>query len=123
MRHVLRFILLTLALALPSSAWSEADGEPEILYLLEYVADSGCTFIRNGVEHESTDAADHLHLKYQRGKRYAGTAEQFIDRLASGSSWTGKPYSVTCQGKTELSGTWLHRALEEHRSDLSQTDS
>ena len=32
------------------------------------------------------DAADHLRLKHRRGKRYATSAETFIDRLASKSS-------------------------------------
>ena len=89
--------------------------EAEIEYLLEYVAHSGCTFVRNGSEHDPADAADHLRLKYGRGARYVDSAEQFIDRLASESSWTGKPYSVNCRGRSEPSGQWLHRALAAYR--------
>ena len=70
----------------------------EINYLLEFVASSGCTFIRNGDDHDSAEAADHLRLKYSRGKRYVNSAEQFIDRLATASSWSGDPYTVTCAG-------------------------
>ena len=88
---------------------------PEILYLLDYVAGSGCIFMRNGDDHDAVDAADHLRLKYNRGRRYAATAEQFIDRLASQSSWSGKPYNVTCGATTEPSGEWLHRALADYR--------
>jgi hypothetical protein len=88
---------------------------PEIQYLLDYVAASGCAFLRNGDAHDAADAADHLRLKYNRGRRYADTAEQFIDRLASQSSWSGKPYTVTCDATTEPSADWLHRALAEHR--------
>ena len=92
-----------------------ADSDPEVEYLLEFVEQSGCDFERNGSVHDSADAADHLRLKYRRGGKYVNNADQFIDRLASESSWTGKKYTVTCDGVTEPSGEWLHRALEEHR--------
>ena len=82
-------LLLILAVAWPAQAGPESVAETEIQYLLEFVADSNCDFIRNGTSHESAEAADHLRLKYSRGRKYAGTAEQFIDRLASESSWTG----------------------------------
>ena len=88
----------------------------EIEYLLEHVASSGCIFNRNNEDHDAKDAAEHLRLKYRRGKRYATSAENFIDRLASKSSWSGKPYTISCEGVTEPSGTWLHAALLEYRS-------
>jgi hypothetical protein len=109
-------LALVLALAWPAQAAPESVAETEIQYLLEFVADSNCDFIRNGTSHESAEAADHLRLKYSRGRKYAGTAEQFIDRLASESSWTGKPYMVNCGGRTEPVRDWLHRALADYRS-------
>ena len=107
-------LLLTCALALPGVALGE-DSDAEVQYLLMFVADSGCTFVRNGDDHDSVDAADHLRLKYNRGRRYTNSAENFIDRLASESSWSGKPYTVTCDGTTETSAAWLHRALADYR--------
>jgi hypothetical protein len=109
-------LALVLALAWPAQAAPESVAETEIQYLLEFVADSNCDFIRNGTSHESAEAADHLRLKYSRGRKYAGTAEQFIDRLASESSWTGKPYTVNCGGRTEPVRDWLRRALADYRS-------
>jgi len=88
--------------------------------LFEFVAASGCTFIRNGSDNHPEAAADHLRLKYRRGKRYVSSAEQFIDRLASESSWTGKKYTINCEGKVSESGVWLHQALAEHRKLQSQ---
>jgi len=82
-----------------ASAELPADQDADIQYLLEYVSGSGCTFIRNGSENDPEAAADHLRLKYKRGKRYFNTAEQFIDRLASESSWTGKKYKINCAGE------------------------
>ncbi len=46
---------------------------------------------------------------------YLSSSEQFIDRLATESSWTGTPYAITCEGATEPSAQWLHRALSEYR--------
>ncbi|MEP0202804.1 MAG: DUF5329 domain-containing protein [Halioglobus sp.] len=105
-------------LFLPTSMVHAAPSQAptEIEHLLVFVASSGCTFHRNGSDHESADAADHLRLKYSRGKRYADSAEHFIDRLASKSSWTGKPYTVTCANQTEPSGEWLSRELERYRA-------
>jgi len=97
-----------------------AEADAEVQYLLGFVSGSGCIFIRNGSEKSSADAADHLRLKYSRGKRYVRSAEQFIDRLATESSWTGKKYTVNCAGETSESGVWLHRALTEHRGNPDQ---
>jgi len=114
--RLLSCLLLVLALAWPAQAAPESVAETEIQYLLRFVADSNCDFIRNGTSHESAEAADHLRLKYSRGRKYAGTAEQFIDRLASESSWTGKPYTINCGGRTEPVRDWLRRALADYRS-------
>ena len=98
-----------------AAATADETTDAEVEHLLEFVADSGCTFHRNGEDHNSADAADHLRLKYRRGKRYVNSAEQYIDRLASKSSWSGEPYTVTCDSQTQTSSAWLHEALREHR--------
>ncbi|KZX58514.1 hypothetical protein A3709_18510 [Halioglobus sp. HI00S01] len=105
-----------LLLALTATLVQADTPDPEVQYLLGFVEQSGCDFERNGTVHNSADAADHLRLKYRRGGKYVNNADQFIDRLASESSWTGKKYTVTCDGVTEPSGEWLHRALDEHRA-------
>ena len=112
-----RILVAVLLAVLASSSWAADQNDQEIQYLLEYVAASGCTFHRNGSNHDSADAADHLRLKYSRGGKYVNSADQFIDRLASESSWTGRAYTVTCDGATEPSGDWLHRALAEYRNN------
>lgn len=93
----------------------EPEAQLEINRLLEKVADSGCDFERNGSLHSSTDAASHLALKYERGERYVDTTEDFIDRLATKSSWSGKPYWVICAGERAPSGDWLRVLLAEVR--------
>lgn len=105
-------LMLLIGPALPA----EDSGDAEIDYLLSFVASSGCQFQRNGDLHDPESAADHLRLKYSRGKRYVESAEHFIDRLASESSWTGEPYTVICGGVEEPTAAWLHRALASHRN-------
>lgn len=117
---MLRAVFLLLALSGNAGAATLEPTEAEISYLLDFVATSGCTFIRNGDEHDSADAADHLRLKYRRGHRYADTAEKFIDRLASESSWSGRPYTVRCGEQVETSSAWLHRALTSYREQPAQ---
>ena len=91
----------------------------EIDYLLTTVGSSDCVFIRNGKRHSAADAEDHLRMKYRRGKRYVDTAEDFIDRLATGSSWTGRAYSVRCGEHEQTSAAWLHQALADRREGVS----
>ena len=58
-------------------------------------------------QHPNFDSAvaEHLELKYSRGKRYADSAEAFIDRLARKSSWSGEPYQLICDGETRPPAT------------------
>ncbi len=115
------YALLLSALLLPAAARADAT-EAEIEYLITSVGESGCIFIRNGSRHDAEDAASHMRLKYRRGKRYAPTAELFIERLASKSSFSGKPYSIECPGSdTVPSGDWLSARLDEYREQQAST--
>lgn len=109
-------LMMATLLAAPLVVGADTDADTEVNYLLEFVASSSCEFQRNDSRHDPASAADHLRLKYSRGKRYVNSAEQFIDRLASESSWTGKPYTVTCDGVEEPTADWLHHALDQYRA-------
>ena len=93
-------------LLLLATAVAAEPADQEIDYLLSFVAGSGCTFLRNNSAHDSADAADHLRNKYARGKRWVSSAEQFIDRIATGSSFSGEPYRVRCDEIETNSGEW-----------------
>ena len=89
----------------------------EINQLIQAVEQSGCTFHRNGKAHDAQDGADHLRLKLKRGGKYADTAEHFIERLASKSSWTGKPYMIELpNGKQQTMQSWLEAELAKIRA-------
>lgn len=102
-----------------------ADEVPvEIDYLLTEIGHSDCTFIRNGSRYDAADAEAHLRMKYSRGKRYVSTTEQFIERLASQSSLSKKPYHIECGDDGQIaSGQWLMQRLKEYRAKQNEIGS
>ncbi|MGI9248106.1 MAG: DUF5329 family protein [Woeseiaceae bacterium] len=89
----------------------------EIDYILNTVASSDCVFIRNGKEHGPEAAKEHLNLKRRRGKRYFSNADEFIENLASSSSWSGKPYHIRCPDREQQPAKkWFTEVLAEYRS-------
>ena len=110
--------VILLAFSLPVAAATAQD--PEVVYLLSWVAQSDCTFVRNGDDHPADEAADHLEMKYNRVRRWIDDADEFIDRIASGSSISGRTYLVRCPGVAEqASRDWLTGALRQHRELLT----
>ena len=114
-----RFLLSLILLATSSfSSSAQAEAETEIRWLIQAVRDSDCQFDRNGTLHSAESAANHLELKYSRGKRYADSAEAFIERLATGSSWSGEPYWMICDGDKISSAEWLVEGLAASRAGV-----
>lgn len=112
---VSRWFIAILFLGLMQTAIA-ATPEQEVNHLLEFVANSEATFIRNGDEHTSSEAADHLAMKYRRAGRYAKTADDFIENLASKSSWSGKAYTVKLKnGDSITAKKWLTDELTAFR--------
>jgi len=114
------WVLALLALAPISSASADADEVESVMnleidHLLDTVAASDCVFVRNGSEHQGAAAKDHLSLKRRRGKKYFSTADEFVDRLASSSSWSGKPYHIRCGEETHLAKQWFMNVLTKFR--------
>lgn len=106
-------------------AWSnaqaalDAQGEKEVNALLAFVASSGCGFIRNGSEHSPEDARAHLQKKldYLKDKGLVDSAEDFIVRAATESSFSGDPYQVNCAGQRQPSADWLNSELRRLRQN------
>ncbi len=94
-----------------------------IEYLLKFVEESECVFIRNGREHDSKKAARHMKRKYEHFKDEIKTPEDFIRLAGTRSTVSGKPYEVRLKnGKEELSSSWLQKALEDYRSSTLAVD-
>jgi hypothetical protein len=112
-RPVFLSILLLGLLATPVEADEETAAKIE--YLLDSIGSSECIFIRNGKEHEAAGAEDHLRMKYRRGKKRVASPESFIKRIATKSSFSGKPYRIRCVGEEEqLTAKWLTEKLREY---------
>jgi len=110
------YLALITFLFVVSAALAEDNTEQEIDYLLNTVASSDCVFIRNGKEHGPEAARDHLNLKRRRGKRYYTTADEYVEKLASSSSWSGKPYFIRCgDSEQQPAGEWFMAVLLEYR--------
>jgi hypothetical protein len=117
---VIRYWLLGALLLL--SVAVRAD-DPEVEYLLGWIRQSECVFVRNGDDHTASEAADHLAMKYRRVIRWIDDADEFIARIASGSSISGKPYMVRCpELPAQTSQAWLTQALTEYRQLHASSD-
>ncbi len=111
------------ALFLPLAA-AEPDNvaKNEITHLIAHLGESGCEFFRNGTWYASPRAVSHLTQKYEYllKKGLVDTAEMFIDRAASRSSVSGKPYLVKCgEAQAVPSADWLREELRNHRARSS----
>jgi hypothetical protein len=111
-------------LALPVwSALPDQVTRAEIAHLLQYLESSGCQFQRNGSWYASQRAASHLHQKYEYllKKGLVTNAESFIERAASESSASGKPYSVKCGDAAAVpSAVWLRDELQRFRKRTAE---
>jgi len=119
--RVARMGMLALALAAGGAlAEPDAQAQREIDHLLEFVAASPCTFVRNGEAHPAADARDHLASKYRFARSRIGTAEEFIKYLGTASSSSGEPYKIICGGKEGPAGAWLSNELDRYRKATAQ---
>lgn len=116
-------LILGLFWLLGSPLAPAAGTDPEIEFLLQSVAESEYRFLRNGEAHAGPEAADHLRKKYEYRRDRIGSAEAFIDQIASGSWLSGEPYRVQKpDGGTELTRDWLRARLAEYRRRPEQGD-
>ena len=86
----------------------------EVDLLLGYVEGSGCAFQRNGSWYTAQEAHAHLRDKfnYLAARNMLDTTEQFIERVATQSSLTGRAYMVRCSGGPIItSKQWLSDEL------------
>ena len=91
------------------------DWQDEVAHLLDFIAESDCSFIRNEKFYDADQARDHINKKYEYVKNRISSTEQFIAYAATKSSMTGKKYQVTCGGTTMLSSEWLEEELRNYR--------
>ena len=120
MRSTMGWVLmLGLLLAPMARAEPPARVQQEVNFLLGYIEGSGCAFYRNGTWHDSKAAQAHIRDKYKylAARDRISTTEEFIEKAATESSFTGLAYEVRCNGGTSLpSGKWLRDELARLRT-------
>ena len=100
-----------------SAATSSTNTAQEIQHLFDFIVASDCIFIRNNTEYTASEARDHMQRKYDYAKHWIGNTEQFISRIASESSMSGKRYQVRCQNQLLYSDNWLKQELQRYRTN------
>lgn len=110
--------VMSIAIASATGAELDADGQREVAALLAYVGQSHCSFIRNGSTYDAAKAEEHLRYKFnylmQRDKIHS--SEEFIELAGTGSSLSGRPYLVNCDGVERPSADWLREELRHLRA-------
>lgn len=104
--------LLILLFALPAFA-EDLTEEDKIADLLDAVTSPDITFVRNGQPLDGADARKHLEDKRKEIGNIT-TAKDFINKVASRSRETGKPYIIRLKGGKEIeSSEWFHEQLKD----------
>ena len=88
---VLCFFIGTTA-AFADRAQDSANLATTIKYLLSFVENSECTYIRNDKAYTAKEAVSHMKRKYAHFRDDIKTPEDFIRLSASKSLISGKPY-------------------------------
>ena len=123
--RVLAVLLASFALAGSRPVFSEdaatakADAESRTIEaLIASVAQlSDATFFRNGRSYPASTAARFLREKWQSQRSEVRSAEEFIDRIASFSSTTSKPYFIRfADGRQVPSAEYLRSELARLRA-------
>jgi hypothetical protein len=93
------------------------DETNQIEELLKRIEKSKIIFIRNGTQYSSKKAADHLRSKWEHSKGQIKTLNEFIKKIASKSSYSGKYYLVKLQNGTIISAEkWYELQMKnEHK--------
>ncbi|WP_312952203.1 YfeK family protein [Superficieibacter sp.] len=113
-------LVAALLMTFPAFAKLNAHEEARINAMLDALAQKkDLVFVRNGDAHNCDEAVSHLRLKLGNTRNRIDTAEQFIDKVASSSSITGKPYIVKIPGKSdENAQPYLHTLIAETDKNL-----
>lgn len=107
-----RIVMVFFASILPLAAADEKNRIESLITHIEGLKDAN--FIRNGKSYDSKNAAKFLRGKWEAKAKEIKTAEEFIDKVASVSGTTGKPYLIRFKDGREVPcGTYLKGQLKK----------
>lgn len=112
------FLTMAVVLGLGSSflgAESEKTEAQKIETLIKQVEVlKDAKFVRNDTEYDAKTAATFLRRKWKSNERDVKTASDFVAKIASSSSTSGKPYLIRFNdGKEVKSRDWLMAELKK----------
>jgi len=120
LRHTLcSLLMLGFVMAPAVQADTPVTVQVEVNFLLGYLDGSACEFNRNGTWHDAHAAQAHLRNKYKylTARNMINTTEEFIEKAATKSSFTGRAYEVKCtNAETVSSNEWLRAELVRFRT-------
>ena len=96
-------------------ATGDKNTQQAVSYLMDVVANSHLTFIRNGKKYSGEEAAKHMMDKYKYYKSQVESPEDFIRLCASKSLLSGKPYLVETADGVVPTRQWLTQILAQYR--------
>ena len=114
-------VLLLLTLATPTLLLAQAPDPAEIqkieTLIMQVRALKDARFIRNGSSYSADNAATFLSRKWQANESNVKTARDFIDKVASFSGTSGKPYLIRFNDGREI------KSREFFLAELKKIDS
>ena len=88
--------------------------DQKIKALLSTLDNPGVVFIRNGERHDGAWGKKHLIEKWKGMKEEVKTADDFITKVATSSSQTGRPYQIEAKnGKVKDAAAWFRFHLND----------
>ncbi len=116
-------LLLSVGMTFGQAKTAAEDLSRTVTYLLDFVAKSDCTFIRNGKSYTPKEASEHMKGKYEHFKKEIKTPEDFVRLAASKSLVSGQAYRVkTIDGKEFECATWLGKILDDYRKSQKEAE-
>lgn len=96
-------------------SFAQTQEQKKIEYLLHEVENlQGARFWRNGSSYSAKAAAEHLRMKYRKAGSAVKSAKDFIDKIASKSSTSGKAYQIElASGKKIDTSVFFYQKLAE----------
>jgi len=109
-------LLLSVALVPVQARGAPMTETQKIEALIKHVEGMDAKFVRNGTAYDAKTAGKFLRRKWEANKADIQTAEDFIEKAASVSSTSGKPYLIRFPDGTETkSGDYLRAQLKKFK--------
>ncbi len=119
LRNFLQMVVLAVASlgfgGLANAADLPAAEKTKIEALISKIENLGeAKFIRNGSEYDAKTAAKFLRGKWEKKAKEIASAKDFIDKAATKSDMSGKPYMIQLKGQAATPcGDYLKAELEK----------